>query len=193
MQKHVLIIQGHPDATKQHFCHAIASAYKNGARNRNCSVKTINVARLDFPILHTQEEFETGTLIDDIKNAQNDIHWADHIVIIYPLWLGTMPALLKGFFEQTFRYGFIISNEAKKMPKKLLKGKSARVIITMGMAAFIYKWFFRAHSLKILQRNILGILSIKPVKHCMIGTVDSSGVKREKWLKKIQALGQHAI
>jgi len=193
MQKHVLIIQGHPDATKQHFCHAIASAYKNGARNSNYSVKTINVARLDFPILHTQEEFETGALIDDIKNAQHDIRWADHIVIIYPLWLGTMPALLKGFFEQTFRYGFAISNETKKMPKKLLKGKSARVIITMGMPAFIYKWFFRAHSLKSLKRNILGISGIKPVKHSLIGTVDTSNVKREKWLKKIQTLGQQAI
>lgn len=74
------------------------------------------------------------------------------------------------------------------MPKKLLKGKSARVIITMGMPAFIYKWFFRAHSLKSLQRNILGISGIKPVKHSLIGTVDSSGVKHEKWLKKFKLL-----
>ena len=193
MQKHILIIQGHPDATKQHFCHAISMAYKNGARNSNHSVKIINVAHLDFPILHTKEEFEADELIVDIKNAQHAIRWADHLVIIYPLWLGTMPALLKGFFEQTFRYGFAISKEAKKMPKKLLKGKSARIVITMGMSAFIYKWFFRAHSLKSLQRNILGISGIKPVKHSLIGTVDSSSVKRKKWLKKIQALGQQGI
>lgn len=152
MHKHVLIIQGHPDATKQHFCHAIANAYKNGAGDNDNSVKTINVEHLDFPILHTQEEFETGALTDNIKNAQHDIRWADHIVNIYPLWLGTMPALLKGFFEQTFRYGFAISNETKKMPKKLLKGKSARIIITMGMPALLYRWYFGAHSLKSLKK-----------------------------------------
>lgn len=193
MTKHILIIQGHPDATKQHFCHAIASAYENGAKNSNYSVKTINVAQLDFPILRTQEEFERGKLTEDIKSCQDEIRKADHIVIIYPLWLGSTPALLKGFFEQIFRYGFAMSNSAKKLPKKLLKGKSARVIITMGMPAFLYKWFYRAHSLKSLQRNILGISGIKPVKCSLIGAVDSSSVKREKWLKKIQALGQRAI
>lgn len=193
MKKHVLIIQGHPDAKKLHFCHAIASAYKNGARNNNYSVKVINIAQLDFPILHNKDEFEHDVLANDIKIAQHDIHWADHIVIIYPLWLGTMPALLKGFFEQTFRYGFAISNEAKIMPKKLLKGKSARVIVTMGMPAFLYRWFFGAHSLKSLKKNILGLSGIKPVTHSLIGAVDSSNVKREKWLKKIQTLGKLAI
>ncbi len=101
-----------------------------------------------------------------------------------------MPALLKGFFEQTFRYGFAISNESKNMPKKLLMGKSARIIVTMGMPAFLYRWFFRAHSLKSFQRNILGLSGIKPVKYNLIGMVDSSNDKRMKWVKKIQVLGQ---
>ena len=193
MSKHVLIIQGHPDFTKQHFCHAIASAYKNGARNSNYDVRIINIAQLKFPILHTQDEFENGIPTSDIQTSQREIRWADHIVIIYPLWLGTMPALLKGFFEQTFRYGFAISHESKIMPKKLLKGKSARIIVTMGMPAFLYQWFFRAHSLKSLQRNILGLSGIKPVKYNLIGMVDSSNDKRTKWLKKIQTLGQQGV
>ncbi len=93
----------------------------------------------------------------NINTAQEKISWSNHIIIIYPLWLGDMPALLKGFFEQTFRYGFAISNESKKIPKKLLMGKSARIIVTMGMPSFIYRWFFRAHSPKSFQRNILGL------------------------------------
>ncbi len=193
MKKNILIIQGHPDANKLHFCHAIASAYKNGARNSSYNVKKINVAQLDFPILHTQDEFEHGALTEDIKSSQNLIRWADHIVIIYPLWLGAMPALLKGFFEQTFRYGFAIGKESKKMPKKLLKGKSARIIITMGMPAFVYRWLFGAHSLKCLKKSILGLTGIKPIKHSLIGTINSSSSKREKWLKKTQVLGQKAI
>lgn len=191
MQKNILIIQGHPDAKKLHFCHAIANAYKNGARNSSYQVKLISVAQLDYPIIHTQDEFEKGELTEDIRIAQREIRWADHLVIIYPLWLGTMPALLKGFFEQTFRYGFAMSKESKKMPKKLLKGKSARIIVTMGMPAVLYRWFYKAHSLKSLQRNILGLSGIKPIRHSLIGMVDVSNDKRMKWLKKIQALGRH--
>ncbi len=190
MPKHVLIIQGHRDSTKQHFCHSLANAYKVGAENGDHSVKEINVAELNFPIIHNKDEFESGLTPKDINTAQEKISWSDHIVIIYPLWLGDMPALLKGFFEQTFRYGFAISNESKNMPKKLLMGKSARIIVTMGMPAFLYRWFFRAHSLKSFQRNILGLSGIKPVKYNLIGMVDSSNDKRMKWVKKIQVLGQ---
>ncbi len=193
MEKRVLIIQGHPDGSKQHYCHAISNAYKNGARNNGYEVRFINIAQLNYPILRTQEEFESDELVNDIKNSQQDIRWANHIVIIYPLWLGGMPALLKGFFEQTFRYGFAIGHETKKMPKKLLKGKSARVFVTMGMPAFIYRWFFGAHSLKSLQKSILGLAGIKPVKYNLIGLVDASNNRRMKWLKKIQVLGQQGV
>lgn len=191
MSKHVLIIQGHPDSTKQHFCHALANAYKTGAEKGDYSVKEIYVAQLNFPNLRTKGEFEDGLPPTDIKAAQEKISWSDHIIIIYPLWLGTMPALLKGFFEQTFRYGFAISNETNKMPKKLLAGKSTRIIVTVGMPAFLYRWFFRTHSIKSFQKNILGLSGIKPVKYNLLGMVDSSNAKHVKWLKKIQVLGQH--
>jgi len=193
MERHVLIIQGHPDGSKPHFCHAISDAYKNGASNKHYEVKVINVAQLDYPILHSQEEFENDEPVDDIKKSQQDILWANHIVIIYPLWLGTMPALLKAFFEQTFRYGFAIDNESRKMPKKLLKGKSARVIVTMGMPAFVFKWFFGAHSVKSIQKSILQLAGIKPVKYSLFGLVESSNSRRVKWLKIIQALGEQGV
>lgn len=51
-----------------------------------------------------------------------------------------MPALLKAFFEQTFRYGFALGKE-ERIPEGLLKGKSARIVVTMGMPAFIYRWY----------------------------------------------------
>ena len=81
-----------------------------------------------------------------------------------------MPALLKGFFEQVFRYGFAMTSGADdKMPKGLLKGKSARIVVTMGMPAIIYRWYFGAHSLKSLERNILKLSGIGPIKESLIG------------------------
>lgn len=142
MTKRIALIQGHPDAQVSHFCHALADEYLKGAKNRGHEVRCIDVATLDFPVLRTKEDFDHGVPLDVIKQAQDVIRWADHLVIIYPLWLGTMPALLKAFFEQAFRPNFAFKfDEPGKMPKKCLAGKSARIIVTMGMPAFVYRWF----------------------------------------------------
>ena len=49
------------------------------------------------------------------------------------------------------------------MGEKLLGGRSARVVVTMGMPALVYRWYFRAHSVKSLERNILGFVGIAPI------------------------------
>jgi putative NADPH-quinone reductase len=129
---------------------------------------------------------------DSIKQAQDTIKWADHLVIIYPLWHGSMPALLKAFFEQIFRPGFGAEyQKSGGMPKKLLTGKSARIVVTMGMPAFVYRWFFLAHSLKSLARNILGFSGIGPVKLTLIGSVEAMDDRqRAGWLDTLRGLGE---
>ncbi len=192
MAKRITIIQGNPDAQTRHFGHALADEYAKGAEDGGHEVRRIEIATLDFPLLRTKEEFEKGAVPDSIRRAQEAISWANHLVIFYPLWLGTTPALLQGFFEQVFRYGFAaVKSEAGLMPKKLLKGRSARIVVTMGMPAFFYKWFFRAHSLKSLERNILGFSGIGPIKASLIGMVDGmSDKQRAGWLDTMRALGE---
>ncbi|MDX1347528.1 MAG: NAD(P)H-dependent oxidoreductase [Thiomicrorhabdus chilensis] len=193
--KRIVIIQGHPDPQKSHYGHALAKAYATGAEAAGHSVEWISVAELDFPLLRSDEEFNHGETPEAIRGAQEKIHKADHLVLFYPLWLGTMPALLKGFIEQVFRPGFAFSYEGKQgFPKKQLKGKSARVVITMGMPGFFYRWFYCAHSLKNLKRNILGFCGIAPVRNSLIGMVeDMKQPQREKWLKKLHDLGKKGL
>jgi len=190
----VAIIQGHPDAGAPHFGHALAEEYAEGAWEGGHEVKLVEVARLDFPLLRSQREWQEGAPCAAIREAQGTIAWADHLVIVFPLWLGDMPALLKGFLEQVLRPGFGVSRaEPGRAWKRLLKGKSARVIVTMGMPAFVYRWYFGAHSLKSLERNILGFCGIGPVRAAlvgMVGTVDAA--KREKWLRKMREAGHDA-
>ncbi|MGD9000120.1 MAG: NAD(P)H-dependent oxidoreductase [Granulosicoccaceae bacterium] len=194
MRRHIVIIQGHPDATKHHYGHALAEAYAQGAQQAGHEVKTINVAELDFPLLRSYEEFYELAPPPIIQLCQDDIRWADHLVFIYPLWLGSMPALLKGFIEQVFRHGFAMeAGKGGKFWKKLLKGKSARIVITMGMPAFLYRWVFRAHSLKSLEKNVLKFCGIKPVRESLIGNVEGSAKYRERWLKKMEELGKACL
>ncbi len=191
MAKRITIIQGHPDAQARHFCHALAAEYAKGAEDGGHEVRRIEVATLDFSFLRTKEDFENGAPPDVIKQGQEAIGWANHLVIIYPLWLGSMPALLKAFFEQVFRPGFAFEyQKSGGMAKKLLVGKSARIVVTMGMPAFVYRWFFFAHSLKSLERNILGFSGIGPIKASLIGSIEGMSQKqRAGWLDEMRGLG----
>ncbi len=191
MAGHIAIIQGHPDARGGHFGHALAAAYAAGAGRAGHEVRTIVVAALDFPVLRDKDEWDTGAPPESIRLAQETIAWADHLLIVYPLWLGSMPALLKAFLEQVFRPGFAIArSDSGRSWKKMLAGKSARIVVTMGMPAFVYRWYFRAHSLKTLERNILGFCGIGPVSATLVGMVEGPNpTRRAKWLAKMDALG----
>ena len=190
MTRRIAIIQGHPDPRGNHFGHALAEAYAQAAEAAGHEVRRVGIAKLDFPLLRTKKEFEKGKPPESVRAAQETIRWADHLVILYPLWLGGMPALLKAFLEQVFRHGFAMTTEGRGWPKKLLKGKSARIVVTMGMPAFFYRWYFGAHSLKSLRRNILGFSGVGPIRACLIGTVEGSDARRRKWIEAMRALGR---
>lgn len=190
MSKRIVIIQGHPDPIELHLCHYLASAYRRGAEAAGHEVRDIQVTRLDFPLLRSKTEWEQGEPVADIRTAQEDIRWASHLVILYPLWLGTMPAILKAFLEQIARPGYAVDISGKGMWKKLLSGRSARIIVTMGMPALAYRWIFGAHSLKNLERNILKFVGISPVRETLVGMVDNmSETRRDKLLARMERLG----
>lgn len=191
MTKRITIIDGHPDPDGARFCHALANAYAEGAAEVGHSVRRLTLAQIDVPILRSKRDWETGAPSPSIRECQEAIGWAEHLIIIYPLWLGSMPALLKAFLEQTFRPGFAIEVERNKLSPGLLKHKSVRIMLTMGMPALAYRWFFLAHSLKSLERNILRYSGIGPIRETLIGSVEGLGAAgREKWLAKVRALGR---
>jgi putative NADPH-quinone reductase len=186
------IVQGHPDPAGGHFCHALADAYNQGAEQAGHTVTRIDVAALEFPWLHTKEEFETGPLPDMLRPAQEAIGGADHLCIVYPLWHGMLPAILKAFLEQVFRPGFafVLGERTWRRP---LKGKSARIVVTMGMPVLLYRWYFGAHGLKSLERSILGFCGVGPIRESLFGMIEAaSEAKRARWLDTMQRLGGQA-
>lgn len=191
MTRRIAIIQGHPDTTARHFCHALAEAYLKGAQSSGFEVRLIDVAAMDFTLLRSKADFESGVPAPSILQAQDAIRWADHLAVFFPLWLGGMPALLKAFFEQTFRPDFAFEyGEAGQVTHKHLTEKSARIIVTMGMPAWIYRWFYCAHGVKALERNILAFCGISPVKTSLIGSIENlTEAQRLEWLNSAQQCG----
>ena len=194
MSTQITIIQGHPDPAGGHLCHALASAYMDGARQAHHDVQVVDVARLDFPLLRSAHAWRHDPLPAPLGPVQETIRWADHLVFFFPLWMGDMPALLKGFLEQVARPGFAFGeHDDSPFGKRLLKGRSARVVVTMGMPAVVYRYYFRAHSVKSLERNILGFVGIGPIHETLVGLVDNLDTKAlGKWFEKMRELGRQA-
>ena len=191
MSKRILIVHGHPDASARRFNHALAEAYALGAKRAGHTVAHVDVAHLDIPCLRGKAGWEAGALPDALVPAQQAIAACDHLVLFFPLWLGGVPALLKAFLEQVLRPGFAFS-QGRGFPEKPLSGRSARVVVTMGMPGLVFRWYFRAHGLKALTRGILGFVGIAPVRETVIGSVEGlSDKQRMAWLAEMTRLGHH--
>lgn len=189
----ILILQGHPDRASRHLGHALADAYAEGAATAGHEMRRIAIAELEIPFLHTQEEWKSGIVPQSLLAAQTDLAWADHVVLIFPLWLGTMPAVVKAFFEQVLRPGFAFEIKASGRWGKGLKGKSAHVIVTMGMPAFWYRWVFRAHGVRGLENSILAFCGFSPIRETLLGLVEgASETKRKRWLERMRKFGRAA-
>ncbi len=124
------------------------------------------------------------TLEPDIRKAQELITWADHLVFVYPIWWGLMPALLKGFFDRVFLPDFAFKyQQGKTFPAQLLKGKTARLLVTADSPSFWYSLVMGRPNHIAIRRSILGFSGIKPIRIKTFGPVrNSSAEQRKKWL-----------
>ena len=190
----ILLLQGHPAADENHLCHVLAAAYRAGAVQAGHEVRTVSVGQLDFPLIRSQQQWQTSAVAEAIQAVQQDILWCQHLVVFFPLWMGGMPALLKAFFEQAARPDFAFSMDSENPLKiKKLKGRSARLVVTMGMPAWVYRWYFRAHGVQTLRRNILKFVGFKPVKTTLIGGVDQLAEDRlQRWFEQLKQQGSQA-
>jgi len=189
--RRIFVVQGHPDPAGGHLGHALADAYAGAALAAGHEVRRVDVARLDFPLLRSQAEWTSTPVPPSLASVQQDVLWAEHLVFFFPLWMGDMPALLKGFIEQLARPGFAFKPDPKSpLGAKALTGRSARVVVTMGMPALVYRFVFRAHSVRSLERNILGFVGIAPVHETLIGGVDAADADtRLRWFDRLRRLG----
>ena len=193
MPRNILVLNGHPDPDSRGLCHALVEAYVEGAKDEGHAVRRLDVARLAFGLLRSQAEFQGGAVPAAIANAQIDLLWANHLVVVFPLWLGSMPALLASFFEQSLRPGFAFEDRRHGFPVARLKGRSARIIVTMGMPTLVYRWYYGGHGVRNLRRNVLGFVGYSPIRTTMMGSLGTrSGASLERDLDRVKALGGDA-
>lgn len=106
MPRRVLVINCHPDPDPGRLCAALTKAYVEGAAASGHNVRRLDLASIRVPFLGGKEEFEERPMPGSLVAAADSIKWCENLVLVTPLWLGTMPALLKAFLEQVMRPGF---------------------------------------------------------------------------------------
>jgi putative NADPH-quinone reductase len=147
MASRIAIIDGHPDPDRARFVHALAAAYDEGAREQVQETRLLILADLEFPMIRTRAQWESAEDPAAVALWQDAIRWADHIVIPYPLWHGHVAAYLKAYLEQLMRpsiareygTGKMLASLFEMTPVKLLRGRSAPIIVNMGMPTILYR------------------------------------------------------
>ncbi|GAA3965624.1 NAD(P)H-dependent oxidoreductase [Allohahella marinimesophila] len=186
--KRILVVAGHPSS--ESFGCALAEAYLVEAEKNGHEVRMIRLDRLYFdPILH--EGYRVVQALEpDLQSAQADMLWAEHLVFVYPVWWGSIPALMKGFLDRTLLPGFAFKYVPGKLfPQQLLKGRSAQLLVTMDTPPWYFRWAYGAPAIRQMKKTTLEFCGLRPVGTLAVGPVlNSSPERREVWLEKARLL-----
>lgn len=188
MQKRVLVILGHPNARS--FCGAMSQQYAEAARAAGHQVRVMALGELLFdPVLHEGYN-QVQALEADLQAAQAQLLWAEHVVLVFPIWWGGIPALLKGFIDRVFLPGFAFKYRTDSpFPAKLLKGRSADLLVSMDTPPWYYRWVYAMPGLHQVRRTTLAFCGIKARKTLTFGPMlGSTAARRDAWLRKVRAL-----
>ena len=191
--KKIVILVGHPDAG-QTRSGELATLYEATARKAGHEVKRFNLGEMHFdPILHhgykTIQELEP-----DLKALQDALRWCDHFFIVYPNWWSTMPALLKGLFDRMWLPGFCFHyykdwRSHFHLWQKLMKGKTARVIVLSGSHPTIL-WLFIGDYTNEIYRGVLWYAGFK-TKVTRLGPSEKAPEwKWNEWRRYVARLGK---
>ena len=185
---HVLTVLGHPSPTS--FNAALASAYARGVAQAGAESELIRLADLDFdPVLHGgyhgEQELEA-----DLVRFRESIERASHVAWVFPVWWGAPPALLKGVIDRSFLPGWAFTVKKSGLPNKLLRGRSARTLVTIDSPGWYDRLMYRRSAHRAFETATLAYTGFSPVRSTSFTNVrGASDARRAAWLAKAETLG----
>lgn len=189
MSKKILIILGHPDQNS--LSGAIADHYETAASDVTHEVQRVNLGDLTFDPILRRGYREVQPLEPDLVALQEQITWADHLVIVYPNWWCTMPALLKGMFDRLWLPDFSFNfNKQTGRVEQRLKGKTARVFIISGTQSPFRTWWNYGDYTNEIQHGILGFAGVKAAVTPFGPSDKVTDSLKTKWLLTAEKLGR---
>jgi len=160
--------------------------YIEEAKAHGHEVKVLNLYDLDIDYLRAHGDDFDKSLTLELKQAQDNIVWADQLVFVYPIWWLAIPALMKTFIERVFAEG-VVSDMAGMGPKPLMKNKTAVIMHSYSMPSFVMKCFYNDVPMKWWKVVLTDWCGPKIVKRFDFDMIDKVSEKRkQKWVKEIK-------
>lgn len=190
-----LIIYAHPNAKS--FNHAIKEKIEAAlqASNYAFAVRDLYEMRFD-PALKAAEIAMgwDGPVPDDIKQEQEHIRASDVLIFIYPIWWSGMPAMLKGYFDRVFSYGFAWTMEQDTF-SGLLKGKKAVIVNTLASHRdeFVSMGLLECVN-KTIDTGIFDFCGIRVIEHkYLCGVLEATEEERARMLKEVEEMTERIV
>lgn len=191
MGKNVLVFLGHTN--DRSLCAGLAQAYAAASEAQGAAVRFVQLGKLQFnPALNFDAPHQ---LEPDMASLQADFTWANHIAMVYPIWWGAAPGLMKCALERVLLTGYAFKFHPKGLGwDRLLSGRTSELIVTMDTPPGIYRWMFGAAGDRILAKRTLDFCGIKCLRTTHFGPVRSATAQqREAWIAKVTQLGRKAV
>ena len=186
----ILVLTGHPRGDS--LCAGLAERYTDGARSAGHEVRCRSLGEIGPDLVAPDHRRDAGPLPAWVSDLQADLAWSEHWVIVAPMWWGGLPAGLEAVFDRVLLPGFAFRYHRGGLGwDKLMKGRSARVILTMDTPPFVLRWLWGRPILRRLKTQVLGFCGFAPVRFTTLGPVKTSTPERRaKWLMEVEALGR---
>ena len=192
-----LIIYNHPHEGS--FCSAIRDAVISGLDVGGHEYKVIDLDKDGFdPVMREKDlsafvqasrnpEKEIEGLDTLVEVYVNKMRWAERIVMIFPIWWMTMPAMMKGFVDKVIFPGLVYKMEGGKLVSQLSRLKQVVVITTMNTPAAIYESTFNNSIEGSLIKGTFNQIGIHDIRWISLNMVKPVGdEKRWLWLDEIE-------
>ncbi|MCI4626643.1 MAG: NAD(P)H-dependent oxidoreductase [Candidatus Magnetoovum sp. WYHC-5] len=187
-----LIVYTHPNPKS--FNHAIMESLVSELTANGEDVQVRNLYEIGFDPVLKGEDFvliKSGSIAPDVAMEQGYIKWADIITFIYPVWWTGLPAMLKGYIDRVFSFGFAYTVDGGQA-KGLLNGKKVFLISTTGGSSDMYNETGMLRSLnQTSDDGIFTFCSMEVIGHKYFFAVPYiSDADRQKMLDEIKTIAQ---
>ncbi len=159
----LLVLNGNPGRAT--LCGAMAEKIAEKARAVGAEVRLVHLCDLDFDANLAEGYRMRMDWEPDLQALADSLTWCDRLVIVQPLWWGSAPGRLKGLFDRLLMPGFGFQYiEGRSLPKPLLSGRKARVVITSDTPTVFLKWIYGNGWVKVLRQQILAFCGFRDLK-----------------------------
>lgn len=188
--KRILVVNGNPKANS--FCAALAHEYATAASAAGHTVELVQLSALCFSVDLPDGHGQEPALEADLQALQQQLRRAEHLVWVYPVWWGSVPARLKGLLDRLLQPGFAFRySKGQTLPERLLKGRSARLLVSMDTPGWYFRWWQGAPAHRMMKLAVLEFCGIAPVRISEFAPlIKSSLAQRQRWLTQAADLGR---